>query len=1256
MVGRPEKPLDPQAGPVPRFAWQLRRLRERAGGPSYRALARRAHYSASTLAEAAKGDRLASLAVTLAYVEACGGDCDEWRARWEAVAAEAEAAAVACVTVVPDEERCPYRGLTPFESEQSQWFFGRSRLVEQLLGRVERLPLVGVFGPSGSGKSSLLRAGLLGTIAEGRSPDSRWRTLLMTPGGHPLDALADQAAKLSGRDVHRVREELRSDPAALDIAIRGTLVVGPPKTRALLVVDQFEELFTLCADHGERRQFVAALLDAAHGPDRRTTVVLGVRADFLAQFSQHPQLLDALGEEAKLLVGPVSATELREIVVRPAAHAGWSVEPDMLATVLADAAEEPGALPLVSHALLETWHRRTGATLTLSAYQASGGVRGAIAQTADRVYGELTNEQQQVVRRIFLRLSALGDGTEDSRRPIAHAELDGVVEEPDATEILERLADARLVVMDRDTVEMAHEALIRAWPRLHRWLTDDRANLIVHRRLTEAAHAWKSVEEDAGALYRGAQLAAAHEWAGERPEELNDLEETFLRASEAQETAEQDTARRHARLLKRLVAAISFLLVLALVGGAVAFWQRQDARQQRKDARRLQLAALSGQLTLQARSLLATDPALAGLLAVEADRLHPDAATRGSVLSAAAAPRRTELNVGGPAVYAVDFSPDHALLASSNGDGTIGLWDPVRGTLIASLRGHTGRPMKVAFSGDGKRLASTATDGKAGSLIVWDTRTRRAVTRRAEARIGPGMALSADGTKAAVGVGDGDIALHDLATGSRRLLREQGHGPAVGSLSFSQDGELLVSADGERDPVVWNVRAGRPVASLSSEHVAQVAFAASGRTLAAAADDRGVYLWDLSRERPTQLPRLPLPDSFGWTVSAPTADRLAVGDENGAVTLWDVRRRVQLDTYQDRGRTETVSVAVSRDGAMLASAGFNGAIVLHDLRTTPFSGFEAQIKDVKVSPDGTVIASAGTDRTVRLWDARGKQLAALGGHPDQVQAVAFSPDGRLLAALTRNNVVTIWDLRRRRRVMQPAPTGGVGASTDIAFAPRGRRLLAVATLGLFVWDVHNPASPSPEPYEPRLATSLVFTPDGRRLVAASTGGYLNAWDAATGKLLARDNTGQGAVQDVAVSPDGKLLATAGDSRTVKLWSATGHRQLAVLSGHTAPVQVIAFSRDGRTFASAGDDHSIIVWSTAARRPLAVLTGHSARIRGLAFTPDGALVSGSEDGRIVRWPLDARDVNRRVCAAVGRSLTRQEWAVHLPSVPYRPACR
>jgi hypothetical protein len=315
----------------------------------------------------------------------------------------------------------PYRGLMAFQPEDEAWFFGRSQLVDRLRELVDRLPVVGVFGASGSGKSSLLRAGLLGTISSAHGTAEPWRGLIMTPGEHPLDTLADLVAKTSGDDPKALRDDLSGDPgalnAALDIALRGAAASGAQETRLLLVVDQFEETFTLCADDGERRRFVEALLGLALGADRRTVLVLGIRADFLAHLTQHPGLVEALGGEAQLLVGPVSSADLNEIVVRPAVQAGLNVEPDLLATVLADAAEEPGSLPLVSHALLETWRNRTGPSLTLSAYQAAGGVRGAIAQSAERVFDELAPAEQQAARRIFVRLTALGDGTEDTRRP-----------------------------------------------------------------------------------------------------------------------------------------------------------------------------------------------------------------------------------------------------------------------------------------------------------------------------------------------------------------------------------------------------------------------------------------------------------------------------------------------------------------------------------------------------------------------------------------------------------------------------------------------------------------------------------------------------------------------------------------------------------------------------------------------------------------------------------------------------------------------
>ncbi|MGI5521469.1 helix-turn-helix domain-containing protein [Micromonospora sp. CA-259024] len=1248
--------MDPKAGPVQRLAWQLRQLRERAGNPSYRLLARRAHFSASTLADAAKGDRLPSLEVTLAYVQACGGDLAEWRARWSAIAE----AAVTSGTAETTAERCPYQGLTAFQPEQAERFFGRTELVERLLARVDRLCLTAVVGASGSGKSSLLRAGLLGAIAADRGLAQRWRTMLLTPTERPLDALAAEVAKLSGQDAQQIRKDLAADAAGLDIAVRSTLAGGPPQTRALLVVDQFEEVFTLCPDKADRRRFIEALLDASQGPGRRTTVVLGVRADFLAHLMQYPDLTDALHDEAHLLVRPVTAADLREIIVRPAAQVGMGVDADLLSTVLADAADEPGALPLVSHALLETWQRRSGATLTLSAYEASGGVRGAIAQTAERAYGDFGAAERQAARRIFLRLTALGDGTEDTRRPIMRTELDGIADEAVTARVLDQSAEARLVVMGDGTVEVAHEALIRAWPRLHRWLTDDRANLLTHRRLTEAAHTWAALHHDAGALYRGTQLLAARALAEDHPEDLNQLENSFLQASSALAKSEQNSARRQARLFKRLVAGISALLVLALLGGGIAVRQRQDARRQ-------QVATLSSELSLQARSLLATDPDLAGLLAVEADRLNSNTETQGSVLSAAAAPRRVELNVGGPAIYTVAFTPDHSLLASAAGDGTIGLWDPAHGDRIATLSGHTGRAADVAFADDGTLLASIGIDGTNGSIIIWDVQTHQQRIRLTENNLGSGMAFSPDGTKLAVGLTGkpgpgaeanagraGDIALHDLRTGTRTLLRE--HRSPVRSLTFSHDGEFLVSTDGVQHPVAWRVATGTVYARLPAEHVFSVAFGPSGYVLAGSADDRGVYLWDLAGDQPVRLPPLPLAGRYAWTISAPTDSKLAVADENGAITIWDLQRREALQTYQDRGRTETVSVALSQDGTMLASAGFNGTIVLHDLESARFSGFTAQVKDVKVSPDGNRIASAGSDGTVRLWDTDGKPLAVLGGHVDEVQAVAFSPDGLRLAAVTRNNIVTIWDLQRQQHATPPILSKGIGASTDVGFDPGGR-LVAAATLGPFIWDVGDIKKPTEitARFRAQIVTSLAFAPDGRSLLGASVGGYVNTWDVTTGKLLSRVNSQQGTVQDIAVSPDGRLFATAGDSRTIKLWDAATGSELAVLQGHTAPIQVLAFSRDGRKIASAGDDRTIIVWDTGTRKRLAALTGHGARIRGLAFTAAGALISGAEDGRIVRWSFDLHAAKAHICAAAGRELTRQEWAAHIPSEPYRPSC-
>ncbi|HEY0530720.1 MAG TPA: hypothetical protein VGD29_03895, partial [Actinoplanes sp.] len=583
--------MPPDGSALTAFAASLRMLRAKSGSPSYRELARRAHYSSTTLADAASGQRLPTLAVTLAYARACGGDPDEWAESWHAVAAAVATVSDEEDAPGPDDAACPYAGLAAFQPEDAERFFGRERMTDELAERARAGRFLAVLGASGSGKSSLLRAGLVARLREdaGHEP-----VLLFTPGPHPLEACAaEMGMTVSGAD------ELRRDPRALHRTVLRTVAGRPLAGQTLdagmtLVVDQFEEVFSLCTDAAERNSFITALLTAAQAGNSRLRVVLGIRADFFQRCSEHADLFNAM-QDTTFLVGPMTADDLRRAVSLPAARAGYIVEGALLARVLADSAGQPTVLPLVSHAMRETWQRRRGSALTLSGYEASGGLHHALANTAEAAYLAMSPARHRIARSVFLRLVTLGEGTGDTRRRADRSEFT----DAEAAAVLETLARARLVTLDTDTVELTHEALLSAWPRLAGWISADRAGLRSYQRLADAAAAWAREQYDAGGLLRGGRLAAARHWLDEDHAGITPTDQVreFLAAS-------LRLARRTSRVRRSALVLLCVLTVVASTGAVVALRLRATAVAERN-------RAVASRMSIQAQQLTATDASLA---------------------------------------------------------------------------------------------------------------------------------------------------------------------------------------------------------------------------------------------------------------------------------------------------------------------------------------------------------------------------------------------------------------------------------------------------------------------------------------------------------------------------------------------------------------------------------------------------------------------------------------------------------------------
>ncbi|MEU3768659.1 helix-turn-helix domain-containing protein [Amycolatopsis keratiniphila] len=1262
-MARRERPLDVGDDVVLAFAADLRRLRERAGSPPYRELSRRAHYSAGTLSDAANGRKLPSLAVTLAYVRACGGDPVAWQARWHELATLPRPDDDVDTTAASEGGLAPYAGLSSLGPEDADRFCGRDRLLERLERTVRDHRLVVVVGASGAGKSSLLRAGLVpaagcGALAGGCS----WATQVFTPGPRPLHAftavLNDSAAVLGEQGGCRVD------------GVTGHSDVS----EVLLVVDQFEEVFTLCQDDRERDRFVDRVVATPLDSDSRIRVVIGVRADFYGHCVRYPALAAAL-QDAQVLVGPMSVDELRQVITEPAVKAGYRVENALVARLVAEATGQAGALPLLSHALLETWRRRHGTTLTLVAYESTGGIQHALAQTAESVYTALTPSQQARAQQVFGRLVALGEGTGDTKRRVPRDELDS---DDDTAVVLERLAAARLLVLDEHGIELTHEALIRSWPRLRDWLDGDRDGLRLHRSLTSATDTWESHGRDDEAVYRGARLDAAEDFAATHP--LTERESRFLAASRAVRDRDRATARRRTRRLRQLVALLSVLLIVAVTAIGAAVRGSAIVTEQRNDA-------LSRNAAFQATALRTADPPLAAQLGLAAYRLAPTTEARSSLLSTFATPYAIKLDDSFGRFENGQFSPDGRLAAVGGERAEVKVYDltvPRRPTRLATIPGLGASVVAVAFSPDGRLLGAVGTDG---SLRLWDMADpRRPVplaTVTAHTGTAYGVAFAAQGRLLATAGSDQLVRVWDLADPRQptALATLAGHTDVVGQVAFSPDGRWLASASEDDTAGLWDVTdPHRPQrrAALTAHHdnVESVAFSPDGRVLATAGYDHRVRLWSLDNPAaPVQLAALTGHDDIVTSVAfAPDGRTIAAGGGDHTVRLWNITEpRSPQSMTALTGHTGAIrSVAFGPHGHTVLSTSADQTVQLTDQPGPVLSGHAGSLNAIALSADGRIAAVGAENGTAHVWDLADPfhpiARATLTGHTGPILATAMK--STLLATGSVDKTVRLWTLTdpaHPTALPRAIPHGGTVRA--LAFHPRAA-MVAVAGDEQIVrlWDLTDPAQPRLRAELPGLTDAIpaiAFSPDGRTLAAAATH---SVWlydliDPQRPARLVEIAGHTNRVSAVAFNPDGHTLATASLDRTARLWNVTARQSpepLATLTGHTDAVAAVVFSPDGRTLATAGHDLTARLWNVtdlrAPTRPT-VLSGHVARLHALAFHPGGHLLltAGQDhDGRI--WHTDPQQVTDRICATARGAITQTEWEQSFPGIDYQPPCR